>query len=82
MKHMHHILAVIVTFALFGCGRSGSQGTAGFEGTYVETDNPDILRKLIGRRLDVVEFKEITPSLETVYLRAVAGSADSNGGDK
>ena len=50
MKHTYHILAVIVTFALFGCGRSGSQGTAGFEGTYVETDNPDISLVVKGDR--------------------------------
>lgn len=34
--------------------------------------NPEILRRLIALGMGVVELREVTPSLETVYLRAVA----------
>jgi ABC-2 type transport system ATP-binding protein len=36
------------------------------------TDNPEILRRAIRRGLKVIELREVTPSLETVYLQAVA----------
>jgi hypothetical protein len=36
------LLAVTLTLALLGCGKSGSQSGAGFEGNYVQVDRPDI----------------------------------------
>jgi ABC-2 type transport system ATP-binding protein len=37
-----------------------------------QTANPEILRRAVRRGLKVVELREVTPSLETVYLQAVA----------
>jgi ABC-2 type transport system ATP-binding protein len=34
--------------------------------------NPEILRRVIARGAKVIELREVTPSLETVYLQAVA----------
>jgi ABC-2 type transport system ATP-binding protein len=36
------------------------------------SSNPEILRRAIRRGLQVMELREVTPSLETVYLQAVA----------
>jgi ABC-2 type transport system ATP-binding protein len=36
------------------------------------TANPEILRRAIRRGMKVVELREVTPSLETIYLQAVA----------
>jgi len=36
------------------------------------TANPEILRRAIRRGIKVVELREVTPSLETIYLQAVA----------
>jgi ABC-2 type transport system ATP-binding protein len=36
------------------------------------SSNPEILRRAIRRKLKVVELREVTPSLEAVYLQAVA----------
>jgi ABC-2 type transport system ATP-binding protein len=38
------------------------------------TQNPRIVQRLVEARLPFVELREITPSLESVYLRAVAES--------
>jgi ABC-2 type transport system ATP-binding protein len=43
-----------------------------------ETDNPDLLRYLLKKKLEVVSFQEIPQSLEQVYAHAVS----QNGGDE
>ncbi len=37
-----------------------------------QSANPEILRRAIRRGMKVVELREVTPSLETIYLQAVA----------
>lgn len=45
--------------------------------------NPEILRRVMERGGKVMELREVTPSLETVYLQAVAEEADPVfGGEK
>ena len=43
-----------------------------FRATDPRSDNPEILRRVMERGGRVTELREVTPSLETVYLQAVA----------
>jgi ABC-2 type transport system ATP-binding protein len=47
-------------------------GRIRFRAADPETANPEILRRVIEAGVRVVELREVTPSLETVYLQAVA----------
>jgi hypothetical protein len=43
MKTLIHVLAILITALLVGCGPSGSSGVASeIEGTYVDPDSTDI----------------------------------------
>jgi ABC-2 type transport system ATP-binding protein len=46
------------------------------------TQNPRLLQRLVEAGLPVVELREITPSLESVYLRAVAENGESGADDE
>lgn len=48
MKTVLQLLAVVITFTLAGCGPDSSGSASGFEGTYVEVDNPDISLRVKG----------------------------------
>jgi ABC-2 type transport system ATP-binding protein len=43
--------------------------------------NPEVLRRVMDRGGKVVELREVTPSLETVYLQAVAEESDPQSGE-
>ena len=43
--------------------------------------NPEVLRRVMERGGKVVELREVTPSLETVYLQAVAEEGDPPAGE-
>ncbi len=43
--------------------------------------NPEVLRRVMDRGGKVLELREVTPSLETVYLQAVAEEGDSQSGE-
>jgi ABC-2 type transport system ATP-binding protein len=50
----------------------GEPGRIRFRAADPEAANPEILRRVIEGGGQVVELREVTPSLETVYLQAVA----------
>jgi ABC-2 type transport system ATP-binding protein len=43
--------------------------------------NPEVLRRVMDRGGKVMELREVTPSLETVYLQAVAEEGDPQSGE-
>jgi ABC-2 type transport system ATP-binding protein len=51
-------------------------GSIRFRSTDPPATNPEILRRVIDRGGRVTELREVTPSLETVYLQAVAEERD------
>ena len=44
-----------------------------------EIDNPALLRQLLGQNLPIIALKEVTPSLEQVYINAVTAADPENG---
>ncbi len=50
--------------------------------TSPRTQNPRLMQRLVEAGLPVMELREITPSLESVYLRAVAENGESDAADE
>ncbi len=57
-------------------------GTVRYRCTTPGTQNPHLMQRLVEAGLPVVELREITPSLESVYLRAVAENGNSGADDE
>ena len=48
MKTLLHLLTIVFTFTVIGCGGGSAKSASGFEGTYVDVNDSDISLRVKG----------------------------------